>query len=398
MNAWVILITVYLVLFLSSPLIAILHELGHAFAYLLLTKPDKIDIYIGSYGDTKRQVQFRVGKLQFHIKKSFPFVKGIGLCMSSKAETNYLKRIVILLAGTVFTLFWAAILSIVAFNSDVHLLVKISCYIFLGLSAVSLISNLVPRDVNPFNTNTLENDGKQLLFTIKAKTALADYVEALQFIGNKEYEPAIIKLQPVLAVMKNDVKILRFLIFTTLNAKRFDDTAVYIKQLELQTELLPNDLFYKGCWQSFTHQHDEAITTYSKVLKKEKNNVLALNNIAYELIEKGAHEVALRALQRAIKHKEEYDQSYGNLGYSKILQNDLEAGRETIEKCLSLNPGNALACKALGIYYLRLKDWEKANTNFNKALEFDSDINVSAYTDELDQLASLNKLSDTALA
>ncbi len=44
-------------------------------------------------------------------------------------------------------------------------------------------------------------------------------------------------------------------------------------------------MFYKGCLQSSKLHHDEAIATYSQVIKMDKNNVLALNNIGYELIE-----------------------------------------------------------------------------------------------------------------
>src|SRR5258708_4440771 len=107
MNDWAVIIVIYLALFISSPLIAILHELGHAFAYLVFTKPDKIDIYIGTYQLPKNAIQFKAGKLNFYIKRSFPFVKGIGLCRSYKAEKNYLYDIFILLAGSFFTLFTA---------------------------------------------------------------------------------------------------------------------------------------------------------------------------------------------------------------------------------------------------------------------------------------------------
>ena len=75
MNDWGVLFLVYAVVFISSPLIAIIHELGHAFAYLVFTKPENIDIYIGTYGNSKNNIKFRAGKLQFYLKKSFPLVK-----------------------------------------------------------------------------------------------------------------------------------------------------------------------------------------------------------------------------------------------------------------------------------------------------------------------------------
>ena len=384
MNDWLILAVVYLTLFVSSPLIAILHELGHAFAYLILTKPDNIDIYIGTYSQPKNGIHFKTGKINFYIKRSFPFVKGIGLCKSSKPETDYLNYIIILLAGTVFTLFAAALLSIIAFNANAHLLVQISCYIFLGLSVLSLINNLVPRNVDMFyNKISLNSDGKQLAFVMKLKTALPDYIEAREHYYKNEFEQAKIKLKEVLVITPSQEDILRLLVATTIALKQYKEAANYAALLEENGEQTIDDLLNKGYLQSVNHQHHEAILTYQKALKKDRNNLIALSNIGYELIEEGAHEVALRALEKAIKLDPKFYLPYSNLGYSKILQNELDAGKVLIDKSLELNDANADAYKALGIYHLKLKDINQAQTNFNKAAELDKDIDLSTYTAEI---------------
>jgi len=394
MNDWAVIIVIYLIVFISGPLIAILHELGHAFAYLLLTKPDKIDIYIGSYRLEKNAIQFKTGKLHFYIKRSFPFVKGIGLCKSYKAEEDYLKYIIILLAGSFFTFFSAGILALIVFNSGAQLLVQIACYVFLGFSALSLLSNLVSRELSKSYTNNLESDGKQLLFTLKIKNARPDYVEALQDIAKKEYAAAIVKLKHVLAVDPRNTDILRLLIITSLDGKQYDETANAITTIESINELSTDSLFYKGCLQSHTHQHDEAITSFSEVIKKNKNHILALNNIGYELIEKSAHQVAKRALDRAIKLSPEFDHPYSNLGYSKIVQGELVDGKALIDKCLQLNVNNANAYKALALYYLRLKNLDLAKTNIDKAIGLAADVDLDTYNRELKLLQEEVDLHD----
>ena len=386
MNDWTILIVIYGTLFISSPLIAILHELGHAFAYLSLTKPDRIDIYIGSYGNKKNAIQFNIGKLYFYIKRSFPFVKGIGLCHSYKPETNYKNDIIILLAGPVFTFLIACIPGIVVYNVHVDLVIQIACYIFLGLSALSLITNLVPREIDKSYDVNLANDGKQILFALEVKNALADYVEALQYLHKEEYELATNKLKNVLIVAPNSTKVLRLIIATSLAAKQYDAAALHIDKLESNIELTTDDLVNKGCLLSFTKNHKEAINTFTKALKKNRHNVIALNNIGYELIEIEDYIVAQKAFEKVIKLKPSFDAPYGGLGYLKVLQGDLDAGRQFIDLCLKINPKNADAYKALGIYYLKLKDINLANENFNKAIEFDSGIDLGIYADELKQL------------
>jgi tetratricopeptide (TPR) repeat protein len=387
MNDWAVLIVIYGTLFISSPLIAILHELGHAFAYLVLTKPDRIDIYIGSYGSKKNAFQFEIGKICFYIKRSFPFVKGIGLCHSYKSETNYKNDIMILLAGPVFTLLVACIPGIIVFNIHVNLLIQIACYIFLGLSVLSLITNLVPREIDKSYDVNLDNDGKQIFFALKVKEALPDYVEAIQYLHKEEYIIAIEKLKNVLIIAPNSAKVLRLIIAISLIAKQYDDASLYLDKLESNFELSNDDMINKGCLLSFTNRHKEAINTYTKVLKKNRHNVIALNNIGYELIKIEDFVVAQKAFEKAIKLKPSFDDPYAGAGYLKILQGDFESGREFINKCLNINPKNVDAYKALGIYYLKLKDPNLANENFNKAFELDSDIDLGIYTDELKQLA-----------
>jgi tetratricopeptide (TPR) repeat protein len=384
MNDWVVLIVIYAVVFASSPLIAILHELGHALAYLVFTKPDRIDIYIGSYKRAKNAITFKTGKLHFYIKRSFPFVKGIGLCRSYKAEPDYKKDIVILLAGPLFTLIAAAIPAIIVLNTDVNLLVAISCYIFLGLSAASLIANLIPMEIDGLSGRKLDNDGKQILFALKVKKSMPDYVEGLDCLIKNEFEPAIAKFKSVLAESPRAAeKVLRLLVSAALEGKQYHEAAFYLNELERKFTLSTDDLLTKGILQSVTDQHDEAIETYSLVLKRDTRSLLALNNIGYELIEKGAHQVAKRALDRAIKLKPDFDAPYGNLGYSKVLQGDLKGGKVLIDECLRLNPKNADAYKTLGIYYLKLKDIDQATANFNRSVELDKDIDIGIYSDEL---------------
>jgi Flp pilus assembly protein TadD len=386
MNDWIILIVIYTTLFISSPLIAVLHELGHAFAYLILTKPDRIDIYIGSYGVSKKSMQFNTGKLYFYVKRSFPFVKGIGLCHSYKPETNYKNDIVILLAGPVFTFLIACIPGIIVFNSSAQLLVQIACYIFLGISLLSLIGNLIPRAIDKTYGVNLDNDGKQIFFALKVKKALPDYVDAIQYLHKEEYEPALEKLKNVLEAAPNNQKILRLLITTAITVKKYDEADLYIAKLESKFELSTTDILNKGCLQSLTNKHDEAICTYTRVLKKDRHNVLALNNIGCELIEKGDHVFAQKAFEKAIKLNPKFDHLYGNFGYLKILQDDLEDGKFLVDKCLTLNDENSDAYKALGIYYLKLKDVKLANENFDKAKKLNNDIDFGVFANELKQL------------
>jgi len=389
MDAWFILITVYLAVFISSPLIALFHELGHALAYLLLTKPDKIDIYVGSYGDKKKAINFSLGKLNFYVKRSFPFVKGVGLCVSSKAESNYLKYIVILLAGVVFNLLWAILFAFIATHYAANDLIRIFCYIFLGISALSLIVNLIPSEVKSSDGYEIDNDGKSIVFCMQVKRHLSDYLEARKLLSENKYELAIEMLKAVSDVTSNkNRRILIMLIDAHIKVKQYENALKDIDLLEKQGELSSNELVNKGAMQSYTRRYDEAMETYQQALKLDKKNIVALHNIAYTLIEKGAFIVAQRAIDKILKINPEYYPVYNNMGYSKILQGQLEEGKALIDKYLTYDAENAYAYKALGIYYLKSGDEHLAQINFHKAVALNNTIDLSLYKNEPNQIQS----------
>jgi len=395
MNDVVVLLVIYGTLFILSPLIVMLHELGHALAYLTLTKSSKIDIYIGSYGDATNNIVFKTGKLNFIIKRSFPFVKGIGLCASDKPETDYRKYIVILLAGAVFTFVSAGIVALIAFGTSANFLVQVACYIFLGLSFVSLLSNLIPRDIRYAKKNELNSDGSKLLLTLQIKNKLPDYVEAFEQIDKKNYAAATASLKSVMEASPKNRRLLAQFIPAALEARMFKEAELSISMLESIPPVTTDTLFYRGCLYSMTGQHDQAVETYSTIInKKDKNHILALTNIGYELVEKGAHQVAKRALDRAIKLNPTFPQPYANLAYSKIIQGELKEGKKLIDTCLELNEYIADAYKALGVYHLKLKDKVSAAANFEKAAALDDTIDLTIH---LEELALLGEQSSTAV-
>jgi tetratricopeptide (TPR) repeat protein len=386
MNDLAILLVIYLTLFLSGPVTSIIHEMGHALAFMAFTKPSRIDIFIGSYGDAKKQYRFKAGKLRFYIKRSFPFVKGIGLCRSFKPERNYVKDIIISLAGPVVTFITAIIFSLLAFTIHSGLLVTIVCCIFLGYSLLSLFTNLIPNEITVRGGTMVDNDGRHVLFTMQLKEARPDYVDALELLGKNEQEAAVIKLKKVLIAAPNNKKILRLLINTLLLSKNYEEALSYSTELGKVAKFTNHDLLTSGILLSFTNKKSEAINAYNEVLRTDKKNVIALNNIGFELIAKGEYHVAEHALLKAITVRPSFDGAYNNLGELYLTQSKLPDAKAHIDKCLELNGDNADAYKNLGRYYLMMKNPQLAGLNFEKAVELNNNIDISDFQKELRSL------------
>jgi tetratricopeptide (TPR) repeat protein len=258
----------------------------------------------------------------------------------------------------------------------------------LIFSGISLIINLKPRVINTGNI-TLDNDGKQLLFLIKVRSRYSDYLESITNFNNVEYEKAVPKLKNVLQRVPGDQNILRMLFNLLLQVKKIEDAFFYLSEFELRFGLSAHELLIKGCLLSALKNHEEAISTYRSVLKTDAVDLTALNNLGYELREKGELAEAEELLNKAITIDPEFDHAYGNLGFIKVLEGDLEAGKTLIDKSLALNNENAFAYKYLGTYYLKTGNLPLANFNFNKVKELDGTIDLDLRDDEVNALRKL---------
>lgn len=225
----------------------------------------------------------------------------------------------------------------------------------------------------------MESDGRQLLFALKVKNDLPVYMQAQTDIQEKNYQAAANKLKQVLIKAPGIERISRQLTGLYLHLKLYADAEVYASQLITKKEPEVNDILNVGCLQSLTGKHDEAIETYQKVLKRDRKNLVALNNLGEEMIRKGAHKVAQHLLDRAIAINPDFEHPYLNLGYSKLLQGELAEGKSLIDKSISLNDENASAYIFLAIYYSKVGHQDYADKSILKARELDPAIDTSDY-------------------
>jgi tetratricopeptide (TPR) repeat protein len=384
----IIIIGLYIAFLISSPIITIFHELGHAFAYLILTRPNKIDIYIGYYGDNedenKKAINFKSGKLNFYIKRSFPFVKGGGLCKSDKAETNYLKEIIILLAGSGFAVLASLFIGLIIFNVNVHGSIKLFCALLILFSINSLYISLYPKTLREaYFGSDLDNDGKQFIFVKRLKKLYAEYVAAIEIAATGDYKHAIEKLAYILEKCPDEEKVLRKLALYSTYAKHYSEAETYLLEIKQKFEFSTTDILNLGCMQSFINKNEESILNYRIVLKNDADNITALNNLGYVLSEKGEYNEAQQLLEKAMQLFPETGYIYNTIGYLKVLKGDLEEGKDFIDKSIRLDAENAYAYKALGVYHLKVKDIIMAKDYFKKAKELDSQIDLNMYANQL---------------
>lgn len=365
-------IGLYIAIYFTAPLLIFFHELGHAIAFLILTDSNKIDVYIGSYGDKMSKLNIKIGKLHFHIKSAFPIKSG-GMCSSDKMTNNYIKGIIILLAGPLFTVILSCLLGFFIFNSELHGAIKLYFFSLIICAFIGLWRDLVPSIIKEYN---LPNDGKQILFMYRIRHFFSDYVLARQHLLNGENDQTIIKLKPIIAKFPYEEIPLRQLITALILTKQFEEAETHLVNLKNFTEFMIDDYTNMGYFQILSAQHKEAEMNFHRALKMNPNHPIVLNNLGYVLILLESYGEAKQYLEKAIKLSPLLAEPYNNLGQLYLLTNQLEEGKVLIEKSIALNPENADAYKNLGIFYSKVENIELAKFNFDKALELDSTIKI----------------------
>jgi tetratricopeptide (TPR) repeat protein len=376
MIAPILFLSVFVFFYLVSPLIILFHELGHALAYLLLTKPNRIDVFIGSYGEYDKSFQVNVGKLQIYFRKSLLLVTGGGMCKSYKRESNYIKDIIILLAGPVFTCLIAGLLFYLVLNYNMHGCIKLYCFALIIFSFISLFQSLYPRTISTSATVRVDNDGKQILFALRNRDTFYQYQTAMSCIIDEQYLTAAENLKYFLERSKANEEQLRLYISIAVINCNYTEILKSSERLSEITTLNTTDHYYKGYACSLAEDHRGAISEYREVLALESNHKEALGLLGGELINIGEYSEAKIILKKVIELDDAFSHAYCNMGYLYILTGEFSDAKVYLDKSITLNPDLAHSYLYLGLYYQKLKDDEMSKLHFEKCAKLDNSIDV----------------------
>ncbi|MCC8409982.1 hypothetical protein LJ707_13675 [Mucilaginibacter sp. UR6-1] len=362
---------------LCTFLIVTTHELGHALAYLILTKPDEIIINIGSQEKPKKALRFKLGKLHFNIIGK-AFITCCGSCSSSEYEFNYKKEIFILLAGNLLTLFLSFILLFAAFGLDWHGGIKLFSIVLLVYALIIAYYNLLS------NNGRANTDGRLIISTIKLSKVYNYYSEGRKAFGKNDFSDAINHFEIANNRYPDEINILRPLFISYCALRDIENALKIYHQFKNQPNLTEHDLISLGYINSITRDSETAIGYYNQALSYPATYRFASLNLAFEMIIAGQYTLADKKLLKLISDMPDDFNPYGYLGYSKIMQNELEEGKALIDKCFEYGgDDNAYMYKALGIYYMKIDDLTKARENFDKAKKLDSWVDVDDYITQL---------------
>jgi tetratricopeptide (TPR) repeat protein len=365
-----ILIEFFTVFLAGAQLTLIFHEFGHAIPALIFSK-DKVTVFIGSYGNKDKTLNFALGRLGVYINyKNF---RSVGLCQHFIDNSMVAKRAICLFAGPftpllVGTLFFLSARAL-QWSDDAVLF----SFVFLVITAISFVKNLLPSRsrITLASGKEVYNDGESLRMLFAKNKVKSSYDEAISFYNSEEYGKALAKFLEIEKTGHKGAQLFRLIINCELILKKYADAKASIVAYANEFEWNANDFCSAGIAYSQLDLHTEAIGFYEKALEMDSSNESALNNKGYTLNLLERYEEAIPLFDEAIKLKPKFAYSYNNRGLSKIKIGAFEAGLKDIQTSMDIDPGNSYAYKNLGIYEFDKGNTEGALRLFNKAKELD---------------------------
>lgn len=362
-----ILLGLLLLVATTWPFIVLTHELGHAIPAMLLTK-ESVTVYIGSYGDSRKSLRLRLGRLVLWFRVG-TFWR-TGLCVAQTQHLSQSGQLLFILGGPLASSILAGFACYVAFAFELHGALKLYIVVFSLVALFDLVVNLVPRSaaVPIPGGGRIYNDGQNLkVLWYLQRRFTAEYAQAMAYYNQHQYRPARRLFERFLAHRVRQEEVFRCAISARYCLKEYTQALVLHEAFAAECVLSSHDYAMAGLLKSWAGQQQESLDDYAKALALEPGHLPALHNHGYTLTLLGQYAEALDVLNQALAYDPRHAASYATRGWAKIKRGQGSEGLADIHHALALAPDNAYAYRNLGIYYLEQGNKEEARRFFQQA-------------------------------
>ena len=358
---------------LARGIVVVLHELGHAIPAIIVTK-QKVSIYIGSYGNPNKSINFQIGLLDIWFSRDVLSWKN-GLCVPSAKNISINRQIIYILIGPICSTFFAAIFLFFSFSQELNDSYLLFSVIFFAISISDLFANLIPnsKPIELYNGKVTYNDGYSLVKLFRYRKISSQYEEAIDLFNKKEYEKTIDIFDSFLKIKLKDEDIYRLSIFSNIQIKNFEKAKKLFDDYSESFILTSDDYSNGGLIYSKLNMNDESLVFYNKSLEMNPKNIYSLNNKGFALTLLERYSEAIPLFDRAIEVDKKFAYSYNNRGLSKIKTGQIKDGLLDIQESIKLDENNSYSYRNLGIYHFDIGEIEKARELFLKAKKLDAE-------------------------
>ncbi len=342
------------------------HELGHAIPSLLFTD-DRVDVYVGSYGDISKSWQLDIGRLRLYLTYKV-WGWDLGMCVSKGAE-YYLQQMIIVLAGPLMSLGTAAVLLYSLISIDSTPLTKGLILVFFLSTIWDFFVNIIPSK-NPIQLHdgrTTYNDGAQLRRLWQEQNMPDVYFEGLKAKAAEDFEQASAYFEETIELIGPKRVLKEQLLSSLMSAGKYEKALEFFiaqygnSRLNPGQHLLIGDLYMKG------QQYENALKAYSAYLYIVYSDDLVICKKGLALLYLGEFNLAISEFDIAIRINEESALAYAYRGRAYLAMRLWRKAEEDIEKAVSLDANLPEAYLFRGMYQEEMKEFSEALKSYTRA-------------------------------
>lgn len=344
------------------------HELGHAIPALLFSK-EKVQVYVGTYGDTKDGASLSLGRLDIFFKFNF-LAWNIGMCRhqgQSKVWQNFL----IIVGGPIASLMIAVPLLLFLPQAEAQPLLHFAIFVFLGAALLDLVSNLFPYGNQMYTDSgkSIYNDGMQLLGLWKRGSLPTVYFEMEKLMSQKNFVGAIEKGKSVVMEAKTNPEVYNLMVQALQQESEYEDILTAIKLKSQYYPLGASDYHMMGVANTKLNRFDEALKFLNQACYKEYSNGRMLLDRGYLHLQRSDAMAALDDFNAAFHYDGSLLMAVIYRALAMIRIEEPESAIEDLKQVLDLEPENSLAWFYLGQAYQENKEDRLAYNAYIKAKE-----------------------------
>ena len=348
------------------------HEMGHAIPALLFSK-EKVQVYIGTYGDTEKGATLSLGRLDIFFRFNF-LAWNIGMCRHA-GQINKWRSVVIILGGPIASLMIAVPLLSFLPQAEAQPLLHFAIFVFVAAAILDLVSNLFPygNQMHTDNGQTIYNDGMQLLGLWKRRSLPSAYFEMEELMAAKNFVAAIEKGKPEIMDTKTMPEVYSLMVQALLHENEYEDIITAIKLKSQYYELQPSDYHMMGVANTKLNRFDDALKFLNQACYKEYSNGRMLLDRGYLHLQRSDAMSALDDLNAALHYDGSLLQAVVYRALAMIRLDEPASAIEDLKQVLDHEPEDALAWFYLGQAYEENKEDKLAFAAYTRAKELGSE-------------------------
>ncbi|MDX2280768.1 MAG: hypothetical protein NW218_14370 [Saprospiraceae bacterium] len=356
----------FLLIFWIRGFTVLLHELGHALMAIYLSK-EKVTVYVGSFGERKDTRHLKLGLLECYFKKSMAWDRG--LCVPESKNFTLNGQILYTVMGPVVTILCAVVFGILAYSIFIPNWIRVFSGLMSFISLTDALRALIPskRPILMANDGITYNDGQILRNLLNHKRLNSKFKEVEIATNQKDYERAGDLLMEAMPKAKNKSDLYRYAASVYSEGKYYEKAIDCYTAFEQEGGMDSNDYNHAGLIFAYLLQYENALSYFKKAVKLQRDNNLALTNIAFSHLMLEQYSMAFELFDELFQKDPENAYLLANRGLAAFKTGQITAGLDDLERAKRIDPEESYVYRNLGMALLDQGDPIQAHENFIKA-------------------------------